>query len=133
MEPKNGRKSPMSMAADAATLPRSAAQFLVRRAERQTGSRMAAYASVARAVGTTSDWLRKFIKGDEAKEPGWTVGWNLIAHCNVVLCTRVEQEIEMERALIESLKRQIDAATSSVTQMVESSQRETAASEGGFR
>jgi hypothetical protein len=79
---------------------------------------MAAYASVARSVGTTSEWLRKFIKGDEAKEPGWTVGWNLVTHCYEVLCTRVEREIEAERSLSEELKREIDAVTSIVDRMV---------------
>jgi hypothetical protein len=91
VSPKNGRKSPMSTAA---TTPRSAAQFLVERAERQTGSRMVAYEMVAQTVGTSADWIRKFVNGTGAKEPGWTIGWNLIEHCNRVLCTRVEQEID---------------------------------------
>jgi hypothetical protein len=108
----------MSTTANTATLPRTAAKFLVRRVERETGSRMVAYTNVARAAGTTSEWMRKFIKGDEAKEPGWTVGWNLISHCYEVLCTRVEQEIETERSLMEELKREIDAVTSLVDRVV---------------
>jgi len=112
----------MSMAA---TTPRIAAQFLVDRAERQTGSRMVAYEVVAKAAGTSADWIRKFVNGNgsEAKEPKWTVGWNLIEHCNRVLCTRVEQEIETERLRIEDLKREIDAATSPVNRMVATAQR----------
>jgi hypothetical protein len=104
----------------AATTPRSAAQFLVERAERQTGSRMVAYEVVAQTVGTSADWIRKFVapRGAEAKEPSWTVGWNLIEQCNRVLCTRVEQEIAAERSKIETLKREIDAATSPVNRMV---------------
>jgi hypothetical protein len=68
---------------------------------------------------------QKFVSGNgsEAKEPKWTVGWNLIEHCNRVLCTRVEQEIETERLRIEDLKREIDEAISPVTQMVASAQR----------
>jgi hypothetical protein len=107
----------------AATTPRSAAQFLVERAERQTGSRMVAYEMVAQTVGTSADWIRKFVNGGEAKEPKWTVGWNLIEHCNRVLCTRVEQEIDKERSKIETLKREIDAATSPVNRMVATAQR----------
>jgi hypothetical protein len=108
----------MGTTANTAALPRTAAKFLVRRIERETGSRMVAYTSVARAAGTTSEWMRKFIRGDEAKEPQWSVGWNLIAHCYEVLCTRVEQEIEAERSLKEELKREIDAATSIINQVV---------------
>jgi hypothetical protein len=108
----------------AATTPRAAAQFLVERAERQTGSRMVAYEVVAQTVGTSADWIRKFVNGNgtEAKEPKWTVGWNLIEHCNRVLCTRVEQEIDKERSRIETLKRKIDATASPVNRMVASAQ-----------
>jgi hypothetical protein len=113
--PKNGRKSPMSTAA---TTPRAAAQFLVERAERQSGSRMVAYEMVAQTVGTSADWIRKFVNGTGAKEPGWTIGWNLIEHCNRVLCTRVEQEIDKERSKAEALKREIDAVTSPIGRVV---------------
>jgi hypothetical protein len=108
----------------AATTPRSAAQFLVERAERQTGSRMVAYEIVAQTVGTSADWIRKFVNnGSEAKEPKWTVGWNLIEHCNRVLCTRVEQEIDKERSKIATLRKELDATTSPVNQMVAHAQR----------
>jgi hypothetical protein len=117
VEPKSGEKSPMSNAASTMALTRSAANALVERAERQTGSRMAAYAQVAQTVGTSADWIRKFINGSEAKEPRWSVGWNLISHYNKV-CDRVEQEIETERAAILALKRDIDAATKPVERMV---------------
>ncbi len=112
----------MSSAAVTSALTRSAAQSLVERAERQSGSRMAAYEIVAQTVGTSSDWLRKFIRGKEAKTPDWTVGWNLLDHYNRI-CTRVEQEIETERSKIQTLKREIDAVTSPVNRMVESAQR----------
>jgi hypothetical protein len=104
----------------AATTPRAAAQFLVERAERQSGSRMVAYEMVAQTVGTSADWIRKFVNGNgsEAKEPKWTVGWNLIEHCNRVLCTRVEQEIDKERCKAEALKREIDAVTSPISRVV---------------
>jgi hypothetical protein len=108
----------------AATTPRIAAQFLVERAMRQSGSRMVAYEMVAQTVGTSADWLRKFVSsnGAEAKEPKWTVGWNLIEQCNRVLCTRVEQEIDQERSKIETLRRKIDAVASPINQVVASAQ-----------
>ena len=112
----------MSSAAIVSGLTRSAANALVERAERQTGSRMAAYTQVAQTVGTSAEWLRKFIAGSEAKEPNWTVGWNLLDHYSRI-CARVEQEIETERSRTLALKREIDAATSPVTRMVESAAR----------
>jgi hypothetical protein len=112
----------MSNAAIVSGLTRSAAHALVERAERQTGSRMAAYAQVAQTVGTSAEWLRKFIGSAEAKQPNWTVGWNLLDQYNRI-CARVEQEIETERCQAQALKRQIDAATSPVNRMVESAAR----------
>lgn len=119
MAPNDGRKSPMSTAALSTNISRIAAQFLIARAERQTGSRMAAYEIVAKNVGTSAEWLRKFINGSEAKEPKWSVGWSLIDHCNRVLCTRVEQEMDQERSQILALKRDIDAVASSLNRVVE--------------
>ena len=112
----------MSNAAITSALTRSAAHWLVDRAERQTGSRMAAYEMVASTVGTSSDWIRKFIKGRDAKEPGWTTGWNILDQYNRI-CNRVEQEHDTERTKILALKEQIDAATSSVNRMVEIAER----------
>lgn len=112
----------MSNAAIVSGLTRSAAHALVERAERQTGSRMAAYEQVAQTVGTSAEWLRKFIKATEAKTPDWTVGWNLLDQYNRI-CARVDQEIETERSKILALKRKIDAATSPVARMVENAAR----------
>jgi len=78
---------------------------------------MAAYEQVAQTVGTSSEWLRKFINGSAAKEPKWTVGWNLLDQYNRI-CSRVDQEIETERCHIHALKREIDAATLPVNRMV---------------
>jgi hypothetical protein len=111
----------MSNAAITSALTRAAAFALVERAERHTGSRMAAYQMVASTVGTSPDWLRKFIKGREAKEPGWTAGWNILDQYNRI-CNRVEQENETERVKILALKEKIDAATSSIDRMVETTQ-----------
>jgi hypothetical protein len=94
-----------------AAFTRQVANALVERAERQTGSRMAAYEMVACTVGTSSSWLRKFINGYDAKEPGWTIGWNILDQYSRI-CDRVEAEIETERTKTLALKEQIDAANS---------------------
>lgn len=108
----------MSTAVQNASLTRTVANALVERAERQTGSRMAAYEVVAQTVGTSSSWLRKFITGQEAKEPGWSTGWNILDQYNRI-CNRVEQEIETERAKHLALKGKIDAVISSVDRVAE--------------
>ncbi len=105
-----------------AAFTRNVANALVERAERQTGSRMAAYEMVAQTVGTSSSWLRKFIKGQEAKEPGWTTGWNILDQYSRI-CDRVEAEIETERAKILALKGMIDAANQIANRVVESTAR----------
>jgi hypothetical protein len=84
------------------SLTRSRAQALVERAERQTGSRMSAYEAVARSVGVSPGWLRKLIKGYEAKEPRATVFENIRAHFEA-LCNRVEQENEIDEARLRLL------------------------------
>lgn len=101
---------------------RRVAHALVERAERQSGSRMAAYEMVARTVGTSSSWLRKFIKGQEAKEPGWTTGWNILDQYSRI-CDRVEAEIETERAKTLALKGLIDAANEIANRVVVSTAR----------
>ncbi len=90
---------------------------------------MAAYEMVAQTVGTSASWLRKFIKGNEAKEPGWTTGWNILDQYNRI-CDRVEAEIETERTKILALKGQIDAAHSTADRTLEGTSRTSAVRAG---
>ena len=107
MRPIFGKKTTMS---DVSTLSRNAAMGLVEREERRTGSRMVAYAIVAQTVGTSAEWLRKFISEKEGKEPRVTVGFNLMSLYSRV-CDRVEQAGDNER----KLKGEIDAAIESIS------------------
>jgi hypothetical protein len=115
----------MSMA-HTAEFTRELAAQLVERAERNTGYRMIAYDDVAQRIGTSSSWLRKFIAGREAKEPGWVIGWNIVDQYRR-MCSRVEAEIETERAKYLALKEIIDAAAGTVDQVVESTSGKTTA------
>jgi hypothetical protein len=93
-------------------LTRSRAHALVERAERQTGSRMAAYEMVAQTVGVSPGWLRKLIKGYEAKEPRATIFENIrVSYDN--LCNRVEQENEIDEARLRLLAGNTYAANQS--------------------
>jgi hypothetical protein len=94
------------MISSAATisLTRAQAHALVDRAERATGSRMAAYEQVAQTVGTSASWIRKFIKGYEAKEPRATLYENIRASYEAY-CNRVELENEADELRLQSLRR----------------------------
>lgn len=109
MVTKNGKSTPMNVA----EISRSATIALVRREERNTGSRMVAYDRVSQMVGMSSEWVRAFAAG-RLKEPGLTVGFNLMMIYRNV-CERVEQAAEQERIIRE----QIDAALASIGVMVE--------------
>jgi hypothetical protein len=86
------------------SLTRAQANALVERAERATGSRMAAYEQVAQTVGTSAGWIRKFIKGYEAKEPRATLYENIRASYEAY-CNRVEQENEADELRLQALRR----------------------------
>ena len=113
--------------AHTAEFTRELAAHLVDRAERHVGKRMDAYDIVARSIGTSSSWLRKFIAGrGEAKEPGWVTGWNIVDQYRR-MCSRVEAEIETERAKYLALKEVIDAAAWTIDRVVESTSGKTTA------
>lgn len=90
-------------------LTRSRAHALVERAERKTGSRMAAYASVAHAVGVSPGWLRKLVRGYEAKEPRAAAYENIRRHYQA-LCERIERENEIDEARLRLLAEEPHAA-----------------------
>jgi hypothetical protein len=96
-----------------ANLSRNVAAALVDREERRTGSRMVAYEIVAQTVGTSAEWLRKFISPNGPKEPGLTLGFSLMQVYHQV-CNRVEQAGDRER----KLKEDIDAALESAGLLV---------------
>lgn len=64
---------------------------------------MIAYADVARTVGTSAGWIRKFIKGYEAKEPKATLYENIRAAYEE-FCNRVEQDNELDEQRLKALR-----------------------------
>src|SRR3569623_1871438 len=92
-----------------------AARGLVKRERRKTGSQMTAYENVARAVGSTPEWIRKFVGNTEGKEPSLSIGLNILSLYSRV-CLRVEQATQEER----ELKGEIDAAFESIALLLES-------------
>lgn len=90
------------------SLTRAQANELVARAERTTGSRMAAYEQVAQTVGTSAGWIRKFIKGYDAKEPGATLYENIRASYEA-FCSRIEEENRADEQRLQSYRRRPNA------------------------
>lgn len=110
----------MNSATANANLTRDIAEFLVEEEEQATGSLMTAYWNVAKAAGTSSSWMRKFVKKYEAKELGWTAGWNLLDYfqenyCRV--CDRVELRNEARQTKIDALKERTNATYKIIAEM----------------
>lgn len=97
----------MVTAADAKneTLPMLLA--LVGRAEVRTGSRMTAYETVARRIGASASWVRKFVGRQQVGLEGHVL--LNIAGLYRAECERWEAEAEKERALFFALGGETDA------------------------
>jgi Mg-chelatase subunit ChlI len=102
------RKSTMIKSTTTISTSRAQATELVARAKRESGSLMIAYADVARTVGTSAGWIRKFIKGYEAKEPKASLYENIRENYEA-FCDRVEQENEHDEKRLMSLRGKRDA------------------------
>lgn len=113
----------MSSALDITDATRSALGLLVDREERRVGSRDVAFENIARLVGTSASWAKKFVGcSGEVKEPRMTLFLNIRAAYEN-LCNRVEQEHQAELAKITLLKREIDAASEGFVEMVQDNAR----------
>ncbi|WP_129610025.1 MULTISPECIES: hypothetical protein [Rhodoplanes] len=112
------RTTDMSAAADVLDTTRAMTAELVRRAERETGSRMSAYGRVATTVGVSASWVRKFVAGDPgAKRVSFVAGLAIVNQYRR-LCERIEAEAEVERQRAEALMEQMNAATSGALDVV---------------
>jgi hypothetical protein len=120
----------MSRAAEMTGRARDAVTIWVGYEERQTGSRMDAYKTVASRIGTSACWLRKFIAGrPDAKQPDWSVGWSILDQYDRV-CTLIERDTERTLARARELRDEINAALEGTSEVVE---RSTATAAAGAR
>jgi hypothetical protein len=121
------RKSRNMNAATLTDATRSALGLLIEREERRVGSRDLAFDVVARTVGTSASWLKKFLgRHTEVKEPRITLYLN-IREAYENLCNRVEQEHRREEARITALRKQINAPIEGFIEMVASTSGKTTA------
>jgi hypothetical protein len=113
------RKSRNMNAVTLTDATRSALGVLIDREERRLGSRDLAYEIVAKTVGSSSSWLKKFLsRHSEVKEPRITLFLNIRAAYEA-LCNRVEQEHRLEEARITALRKALDAPVDGFIELVE--------------
>ncbi|GJD41344.1 hypothetical protein [Methylobacterium bullatum] len=98
----------MLTSSDAFSVVTPRLSLLVKRAEYATGSRMLAYANVARAVGTSASWVRKVLGNQPVAEPSWRVVTNLINEYEAA-CARLEEDVAAEKARFLALSRESHA------------------------
>lgn len=122
MRSKSVQKRTMQNSAHILGLARSAAATLVEREQRKTGSRMTAYEAIAASIGTSSSWVRKFVGRSPDVKPDLVIGLNILSLYNT-LCTRVEQEAEIERAKCHALRDEIHEATQGALELVDRKMR----------
>lgn len=102
------RKRSMMTAADSLDRVRPFAFALVQRDERTTGSRMAAYDTVARRIGVSPSWLRKLIGRQPVAVAAHEFHNIVLAYRG--LCERLEADAALDRALAAAIREDADAA-----------------------
>ena len=91
----------------AANLANPLVGALVRHAERRTGSRMLAYETVGRAIGTTASWVRKFVGNQPVRLDADT--FLRIRATYQANCDRWDAQADEDRAAFFALKEADDA------------------------
>lgn len=115
------RESPAMSALALTDATRSALGLLLQKEQHRTGSREVAYETVAKKVGASSSWLKKFLSGhSEVKEPRITLFLS-IRDAYRDLCNRVEQEHANELAKLAALRGQLNEVDHGFVEMVASS------------
>lgn len=112
------RESPAMSALALTDATRSALGLLLQKEQHRTGSRELAYETVAKKVGASSSWLKKFLSNhQEVKEPRITLFLS-IRDAYRDLCNRVEQEHANELAKLAALRGQLNEVDQGFVEMV---------------
>lgn len=97
---------------------KSALRLLLEQEARRLGSKTLAYDEVARSIGASSSWIRKYLTYDDrVAEPRVSL-FQSISKAYDNICRRVEQEQQIERAKRAAIRNDIDAVTESFDRMV---------------
>jgi hypothetical protein len=112
------RESPAMSALALTDATRHALGHLLQKEQHRTGSREVAYETVAKKVGASSSWLKKFLSNhQEVKEPRITLFLS-IRDAYRDLCNRVEQEHANELAKLAALRGQLNEVDQGFVEMV---------------
>lgn len=112
------RESPAMSAIDLTDATRHALGHLLQKEQHRIGSREIAYETVAKKVGASSSWLKKFLSNhSEVKEPRITLFLS-IRDAYRDLCNRVEQEHANELAKLAALRGQLNEVDQGFVEMV---------------
>jgi hypothetical protein len=96
---------------------RAEAGYIVAHAKVQSNSKLNAYGLVARRLGVSANWLRKFVNDNaEAKEPRWSTG-ERIRQEYIRLCERVESDAAGRRDRAIEMRKNRNAAAESDPRM----------------
>ncbi len=100
---------------------KSALRAMLEVEAKRFGSRMVAYERLAKSIGASPSWLQKFISDDtKVREPRYAIFKNITAYYDKI-CTRVEQERQIERMKFEALRVELDAIDQSFDRLVDRS------------
>jgi len=81
---------------------------------------MIAYQQVARTVGVSAAWLRKFVADhDTAREPRWSVGQKIINQY-LAVCARIEADMSLRNQAAQVYQRQRNAVVESMSRLDQS-------------
>jgi hypothetical protein len=95
----------------------SALRILIEQEGRRLGSKTEAYESVARTIGASSSWIRKYLTYDDrVAEPRVSL-FQSISRAYDNICNRVEQEQHIERAKLAAIREEIDAVNQGIRRM----------------
>jgi hypothetical protein len=98
---------------DLSDATKTALGILLDKEEIRWGSREVAYDQVARAIGASSSWLKKYLSPQSAVADPRLDLFDRIRVAYIKLCERIEQENRLEEARITALKDHLDETTES--------------------
>lgn len=100
---RNIRKSNM-ITVEFASTTKCALRTLIEKEAHRVGSKTVAFENVARKIGASSSWIRKYLTYEDAvAEPRMTL-FNNIRKAYVGLCERIEAENRADEARLQAIR-----------------------------
>lgn len=98
---------------------KSALRAMLEVEARRSGSRTLAYEKVAKTIGASSSWIRKYLTYDDrVAEPRVSL-FQSISKAYDIICSRVELERDIERAKLNAIRDEINAVNQGFVRLVD--------------